>query len=171
MARAYVAEFIPVRQKTASLRIADLLSKGIFGALLGLIALTAIPYGTVEPWWKAVFACLVFALCIGAIVEGLWSGGLSNSNGFDGRSLLLPLLALAVFAFAQTISLGGVGDNPGNITPALWNTISADPFQTRLFVLQLLALILSLALLYRYASTERRVRSLIYVIIAVAVAS
>jgi len=171
MAQAGVAEFIPVSQKAASLRIADLLSKGIFGALLGLIALTAIPYGTVESWWKAVFACLVFALCIGAILEALLSAGLSNSAGFAGRSLLLPLLALASFAFAQTISFGGAGDNPGNISPALWNTISADPFQTRFFVLQLLALIFTLALLYRYASTERRVRSLIYVIIAVAVAS
>jgi len=171
MAQADVTEFIALGQNAASLRIADLLSKGIFGALLGLIVLTAIPYGTVEPWWKAVFACLVFALCIGAILEGLLTGGLSNSSDFAGRSLLLPLLTLAIFAFAQTISLGGAGDNPGNISPALWNTISADPFQTRFFVLQLLALILTLALLYRYASTERRVRSLIYVILAVAVAS
>jgi O-antigen ligase len=171
MAQAGVTEYIAVSQKAASLRIADLLSKGIFGALLSLIVLTAIPYGTVEPWWKAVFACLVFALCIGAIVEGLLIGGLSRASGFAGRPLLLPLLTLAIFAFAQTISLGGVGDNPGNISPALWNTISADPFQTRFFVLQLLALILTLALLYRYASTKRRVRSLIYVILAVAVAS
>src|SRR6267378_3439373 len=110
MAQAGVAEFIPVSQKAATLRIADLLSKGIFGALLGLIVLTTIPYGTVEPWWKAVFACLVFALCIGAILEGLLSGGLSNSAAIARRWLLLPLLALAVFAFAQTISLGSVGD-------------------------------------------------------------
>ena len=171
MVHAGAKEFIPVDQRAASLRIADLLSKGIFGALLGLIVLTAIPYGTVEPWWKALFACLVFALCIGAIVEGLLSGRSSNSSGTAERTLLLPLLALAVFAFAQTISLGSVGDNPGNISPAPWNTISADPFQTRFFVLQFLALIFTLALLYRYASTERRVRTLIYVIIAVAVAS
>ena len=171
MAQAGVTEYIGISQKAASLRIADLLSKGIFGALLSLIVLTAIPYGTVEPWWKAVFACLVFALCIGAIVEGLLIGGLSKSSSFAGHSVLLPLMTLAIFAFAQTISLGGVGDNPGNISPVLWNTISADPFQTRFFVLQLLALILTLALLYRYASTERRVRSLIYIILAVAVAS
>src|SRR6185295_5920989 len=127
MAQAGVTEYIAVSQRAASLRISDLLSKGIFGALLSLIVLTAIPYGTVEPWWKAVFACLVFALCIGAIVEGLLIGGLSASSSFAGRSLLLPLLTLAIFAFAQTISLGGVGDNPGNISPAPWNTISADP--------------------------------------------
>jgi len=63
------------------------------------------------------------------------------------------MLALTALAFFQTLS------------------ISADPFQTRFFALQLLALTAFLALLYRYANTERRVRVLIYTILGVAVAS
>jgi O-antigen ligase len=134
------------------------LSKVIFAALAGLIALAAIPYGTVEPWWKAAFVCAVFAICIFAIVETLVSG----ANRIQGGSVLLPMLALSVLAFAQTISLGS-----NNV----WNAISADPFQTRFFALQILALTVFLALLYRYANSERRVRVLVYTILGVAVAS
>ena len=130
----------------------------IFSALVGLIALAAIPYGTVEAWWKAAFVCGVFAICIFAIIESLLSG----AKRIEGGPVLLPMLALAVLAFAQTISLG---------SSAVWNAISADPFQTRFFALQMLALAAFLALLYRYANTERRVRVLIYTILGVAVMS
>jgi len=130
----------------------------IFAALVGLIAIAAIPYGTVEPWWKAAFVCAVFAICIIAIGESLVSG----ADRIEGRSVLLPMLALSVLAFAQTISLG---------SNDVWDAISADPFQTRFFVLQVLALTVFLALLYGYANTERRVRVLVYTILGVAVMS
>src|SRR5215212_3766039 len=133
------------------------MSKGIFGALVGLIVVAAIPYGTVEPWWKAAFVCAVFAICIAAIVHVLVRG----SYRIAGGPILLPLVALTVLAFVQTLSFGS----------DTWNAISADPFQTRFFALQILALTAFLALLYRYAVSERRVRILVYVILGVAVAS
>ena len=126
-----------------------MLSKLIFGALVGLIVFTAVPYGTVEAWWKAAFICAVFAICIVAIVDILISG----SNRIAGGPVLLPMLSLSAVAYFQTFS------------------ISADPFQTRFFALQMLALTVFLALLYRYASTERRLRVLVYTILGVAVAS
>ena len=43
------------------------MDKVIFGALAGLVVLTAIPYGTFDPWWKAAFVCAVFGICIVAI--------------------------------------------------------------------------------------------------------
>jgi len=126
-----------------------LLNKGIFGALIALLCIAAIPYGTVEPWWKAAFVCAVFAICIVAIIEAL----ISRASHIEGGSILLPMLALTALAFFQTLS------------------ISADPFQTRFFTVQVLALTTFLALLYRYTSTERRVRVLVYAILGVAVAS
>jgi len=126
-----------------------LLSKLIFGALVGLIVFTAVPYGTVEAWWKAAFICAVFAICIVGIVDILISG----SNRIAGGPVLLPMVSLSALAYFQTFS------------------ISADPFQTRFFALQMLALTVFLALLYRYASTERRLRVLVYTILGVAVAS
>src|ERR1041384_3490154 len=131
----------------------------LFGALLGLIVIAAIPYGTVEPWWKAAFVCAVFVIFIVALVSG--------SFRIEGGSILLPMLALAVLAFVQTISLGLLEVAGFSV----WNTISADPYQTRFFSLQMLALTACLALFYRYACDERRMRILVYTILAVAIAS
>jgi O-antigen ligase len=140
------------------------LNRVIFGALVGLLIVAAIPYGTVEPWWKAAFVCAAFGLCIIAIVEILISG----ATDLPGKPVLLPMLALSAFAYLQTLSLG-----PLTVEPSLqvWNSISADPYQTRFFVLQLLALTVCLALLYRYARTEARIRILIFTILGIAVAS
>lgn len=125
-----------------------MLSKTIFVLLVCVMVIAPIPYGTIEPWWKAGFICSVFAVCILALIELF----INNSVRLDPGSPLLPLLALSAFAFIQT-------------------NISADPYQTRFFVLQLLALTFFLALLYRYAATVQRVRIVIYAVIGVAIAS
>src|SRR5689334_25123788 len=130
----------------------------IFALLLVLLVIAAIPYGTVEPWWKAAFVCAVFAICILAIIDSL-----KLVNG----SILLPMLALSALAFVQTLSFGS--QQIAGLT--IRETISADPFQTRFFALQMLALTAWLALLYRYANTERRMRVLVYTILGVAVVS
>src|SRR4030095_8176345 len=91
----------PTVEPSARLRIADLLSKGVFGLLLLLIVATAIPYGTIEPWWKAAFVCGVFAIFILAVIENL----LNPSNRIPGAGVLLPMLAFTVLALIQTINL------------------------------------------------------------------
>jgi O-antigen ligase len=121
-----------------------LLGKIIFGALVCLVVITPIPYGTVEPWWKALFICAVFGIFILGIFE--------TPNFLNVFFRLLPLVALTLFAFLQT-------------------QISTAPFQTRFFALQLAALTAFLALLCRYAATEHRVRVLVYVVIGVAITS
>ena len=143
-----------MREKFSS----TLLNKLVFTALIILIVLTPIPYGTVEPWWKAAFVCAVFAICILALIENI---------SIPRKTILLPMLALSALAFLQTLSLGTRTE--ANLP--VWNAISADPYQTRFFALQLLALTAFLALLYRYANTERRIRVLVYTVLAIAVAS
>jgi O-antigen ligase len=126
--------------------------------LLALLVIAAIPYGTVEPWWKAAFVCAVFVICILAIIDRV---------AIDGAPVLLPMLALSVLAFVQTLSFGS--QQVAGIR--VWNTISADPFQTRFFALQMLGLTAWLALLYRYVTSESRIRVLVYTILAIAVVS
>jgi len=140
------------------LKFEDILSKAVFAALVALMVIAAIPYGTVEPWWKAAFVCAVLAICIVAIIEML----VARANRVEGSTVLLPMLALSALAFLQTLSIGSSN---------VWSAISADPFQSRFFALQILALTMFLALLYRYANTERRVRVLVYTILAVALMS
>ena len=146
-------------------RVAEICDKSVFVSLLLLIILAVIPYGTSEPWWKAAFICAVFALVAVALVEGL----LSNTRPLNGLPLLLPLLALVAFSFLQTIPLSSAA--PPGISTRAWTAISADPNETRFVAFQLLALTLSAALLFRYASSQSRLRAVINVVIAVAVAS
>ena len=127
-----------------------MLSKIIFALLVSVVVITPLPYGTVEAWWKAVLVCSVFAICILAIVE-VASRGSIHVNSW---SPVLPLLALTALAYVQS-----------------WIGISADSFQTRFFALQLLALTVFLALLYRYAATAPRMRLLAYAVIGIAVVS
>src|SRR5689334_24666784 len=77
------------------------------------------------------------------------------------------MLALSALALLQTLSFGTRTE--ANLP--VWNTISADPYQTRFFALPMLALTAFLALLYRYANTERRIRVLVYTVLGIAVAS
>jgi O-antigen ligase len=170
-----IEDFRPTVSITSSprLRAADVLGKIVFISLLALVAFTAIPYGTAEAWWKAFFVCVVFTLCILWLIEGLlskaWLQGVSHSC-----LLILPVLAFALFSFLQTVPLGNLGGQTatsGAISETPWNAISADPYQTRFFLLQLLGLAVAGILLLRYASTERRLRTVINVVIAVAVAS
>ena len=140
-----------------------MLNRIVFIALIALILVTPIPYGTVEPWWKAAFVCAVFAICILALIENL----ITTDTRLPGKTIVLPMLALSALAFLQTLQLGTRTE--ANLP--VWNAISADPYQTRFFALQMLALTAFLALLYRYARTERRIRVLVYTVLAIAVAS
>lgn len=123
-----------------------MLSKIIFGLLLCVIVITPIPYGTVEPWWKAAFICVVFGIFILRIFQ--------TEILLNPSPVLLPLLALSALALLQVLT-----------------GFSVDAFQTRFFALQLLALTAFLTLLYRYAATEERVRVLVYAIVGVAIVS
>jgi O-antigen ligase len=149
------------------LSVAGILSKIIFGSLVSLIVLTAIPYGTSQAWWRALFVCVVFTLAILWLVEGL----ISDEWFKDSWPLALPLACLALFAFLQTLQFGNQAGSPAQINFAPWNAISADPYQTRFFALELLALTIAGVFLFRYASSERRLRITINVVIGIAVAS
>ena len=156
-------------EPATALRAAEMLGKIVFVALLGLIAFTAIPYGTADIWWKAFFVCAVLTLCILWLIEGL----LSKAWITEGWSLILPIAALILLSFLQTLSFGSAAAVPSSSTasPPVWNAISGDPYQTRFFALQLLSLLLTAVFLFRYATTERRLRTMINVVIAIAVAS
>jgi O-antigen ligase len=131
------------------------------------MVLTAIPYGTSQPWWIASFVAISFTLAI------LWlvAGAITDSWFAGSLPLVIPVTALAIFSFLQTLPFGKQSESPGALTIAPWNAVSSDPYQTRFFALLLLALTLSGVMLARYATSERRMRILINLVILVAVAS
>ncbi len=131
-------------------RIRRLLSLAIFGGLVLLVPLAAIPYGAVEDWWAALVCAAIFMLAALWAVEGAFAGDWIIPAQ---RVALMPAL-LALYAFVQS-----------------WTAISYDPYETRLAATQIAALALALALLLRYTSSERRFRVLIYTIVAAGLAS
>jgi O-antigen ligase len=133
----------------------------VFYSLLVVIALAAIPYGTVQPWWQAVFQCLVFALAALSVLQNLiWPDQTTRRISLVDRQLLWPILALIAFAFLQTLPMPAfiVASHAGS-------TLSADPFQTRQFIVQILALLIAGWLLITHANSQQRLRRLVETVI------
>ncbi len=147
-------------------RVSALLDRGIFYGLIGIIALSAIPYGAVDPWWVALFQCCVFALTALWIIRGTLEG---SQQRIDWPTIT-PLLAIMVFAFVQTLPLWS--SNPNSLSGTSQRiALSADPYQTRLWILQISALTLTGAMLVRFTSDLYRMRVLVFAIIIIAVVS
>jgi O-antigen ligase len=147
--------------------VASLIDALVFYSLLSVIFLAAIPYGSVEPWWKAIFQCAIFALA-GLFLIGQIFGREHNRLDPLTRRAFLPVLALLVFALIQTVpwsssNLPGIG--------RVGKTLSLDAFQTRLFVIHLSALVVLGWLLILHTKTERRLRLLVQLLILVGVLS
>lgn len=147
-------------RKTAP-SVARFLDPLIYYSLLVLIAWTAIPYGTVQAWWIALFQCCVFVIAMLAVVDTAL-----NKRTTPKFSPVFPLLALVIFALFQSLFLFSTS-GPIPVATAL----SKDPYGTRSFAVQLFALTLVILLLARYVSSQSRLRKLLIVVIGVGVVS
>ena len=137
----------------------------IFYSVLALIALVAVPYGSVEPWWRAAFLSAVFLLGTIAFVDFLFTG----EPNIARYSFLLPLLALAVFGLIQTIPFGS--SYSAALARSLPRTISYDPHGTCVWAAEMLALVLLAGMLLRYTTDEKKLKTLVYLVIGIALAS
>jgi O-antigen ligase/Flp pilus assembly protein TadD len=144
-------------------RAARLLRGVIFWVLLSLVPLTAVPYGTVDEWWQSLFQCVVLASAALWAIEGLLGGKWFVRE----HRLLVPLVPLLIFIFAQVLPLG-TAEVAG---VRVWRTLSASPFETRLVAFRFLALLLFAAMLLRYTSSQRRLGALLCAVIGVGVLS
>ncbi len=143
-------------------RRARVLSRLVLILLLAIIALAAVPYGTVDLWWIALLECSIFAVGVLWLVEGLVCGSWFVSE----HRLLLPPLAIIAFAIVQLLPFGR------SMTAGIetsW-TISADPFETQLWIFRMGSYVLTGALLLRYTSDPRRLRQLVYFVVVLGVA-
>lgn len=148
-------------------RLSWLLGRAIFYSALALLALAAIPYGTVETWSIALFEIIVFAFGALWVVEGALSRGGNGGGGLrrDDALLFAPLALVSFYAYLQSVL--PTGTTPMNLRVV----ISADPYETRLFALQLFAVTTFGALLMRYTTNRKRLAALVLTALAVAVVS
>ena len=141
----------------------QLLDGTIFYGLILVIAFTAIPYGTVEPWSHAVFEAAIFFLALLWVIHGFLSGSWGQGN----LKLFYPLMALAALAILQSLSWSSI-DVAGL---KVQNAISADPFESWVFALRLSALTLAGVLAVRVTNTRTRLGMLVHAIVLAAVLS
>lgn len=145
-------------------RVGQILNRLIFILLLGLIVSTNIPYGTVDAWWEAFFECAVFGLTVIWFLEVLLKG----SWDLKRVSILLPLMLIAVYGFAQALTVPAWF--PGaKLIPQ--HSLSIDQYQTYLTARKALALVLFLGLLLLHTTSSKRLNWLMRVVIGLAVAS
>jgi O-antigen ligase len=140
-----------------------ILDASIFYGLIAVIAVTAIPYGTVEPWSEALFECAVFLLTIVWIIHGL----LERSWRVGNLRLMWPIVALIAVAALQSVTLWQT-DVAGE---KVWFALSADPFESRLFAFRTAALVLAALLVIRFTSNTKRLGIVVHTVITVAIAS
>ena len=143
--------------------VSALLDRVIFYGLIVLIVLTAIPYGSVAPWSKAILECSVFLLTLLWIIQGFLTG----SWGAVKLRLVAPMAALVGLAILQSLVWSQV-DAAGT---SVGTSLSADPFESRIFVLRTAALVLAAVLLIRFTSSRSRLGILVHAIIGVAIMS
>ncbi len=140
-----------------------LLDGAIFYGLILVVAFTAIPYGTVEPWSHAVFESAIFFLALLWVIHGFLSG----SWGLVNLNLFYPVIALIAFAILQSLSWSTI-DIAGM---KVQNAISADPFESWVFALRLSALTLAGILAVRFTNTRARLGTLVHAVVLAAVIS
>jgi O-antigen ligase len=153
----------PCANRLARVYAARLLESVIFYALLSLIALTAVPYGTVEEWWESAFQCAVLVLAALWLTEGI----LSRRWLSRIHLLLIPPTLILALVCAQAVPFGRMKLCGVEVL----RTLSADAYETRLVALRLLALLLVAAMLLRYTTEPRRLRALTYTVIFVGLVS
>lgn len=139
------------------MNVARTLATVIFYGLVALLLLAPIPYGSVEPWAQAALACTVFVLaflwCVHAAFSGSWLSG--------ELRLFLPLFATIVFAVLQSLSWSRTDVAGVRVD----NVLSADPYESWIFALRLLALTFAGLLAVRFTNSPRRLAILANTII------
>jgi len=124
-----------------------ILDKIIFASLVLLLALTPLPYGTVEVWSITTWELWILATALLWGIYAVKEGKLQIA----ANPLVLPLLALLVIALVQLLPLTSAGDR---------HTISYDAYSTLQAAIKLLVLILFFLLFATFVQTNER-RSLV----------
>jgi len=131
------------------------------------MVIAAAAYGGADPWWKSFLTSLIFALGALASLEFV----LSDNRPVEGLPILLPIVVLIAFSLVQTIPSPRSSGAAFGIGYRFWNSISADPYETRVFALQLAGLVLFAGLLFRYLTSMGRLWLLVHTIIGIALVS
>lgn len=134
----------------------DYLEDAAFYLLLATIFLAAIPFGTVDLWSKSSLVAIICIIAIIRVTNIFFNGSGLFSNG----SLIFPLAGLLGLAIIQITPL-----------PITGNAMTVDPDSTKNFIFIFSGLIIAAEILFAYTTTQKRLKGLIYLVLAVGLGS
>jgi O-antigen ligase len=149
-----------IRLREWSVSNAVRLERAIFSSLLLSIALAAVPYGAVEPWWEAGFEASIYLL------GGCWVLTVILRSGYSMPAILWPVAGVVGLALIQTVPIGRLRIS-GNLVFGATQAISGDPFETRRFIFKLVAVAIALAILAYSTTGHRRLQTLMHLVMVI----
>lgn len=134
----------------------SVLSKVIFFVLCGLMFFAVAAYGAVDSW---SFAFLFIGIT-GVSILWLTDSAINGELRFSRNKLQVPLIGLILIGLFQLLPLRNAGISPELLNLSTSSTLSLDGYATRLFVLQLIALLVFFAAMLTYLNNQHRLRAL-----------
>ncbi len=132
-----------------------LASRFAFLVICVAIVLSALAYGTVHYWALGLFNLGGLTVLLLWVLDGMTLGNLRISR----NALQLPLIGALILGLVQLLPLRTIGD--GATAIGLANTLSLDPYSTRLVLVQLATLLIYFAATLVFIDTPHRLRILV----------
>lgn len=136
-------------------------SRAIFVLLALMMIFSVIAYGGVDVWMIGVNSILAGLIVIFWLID-TWK---SKEFIFNTSFLQLPLLGLIVIGFIQLFPLRSYADVNQIIPFPTANSLTLDPYLTRLFVMQLIIAFVFFAAALTYINNRKRFQMLALTII------
>jgi O-antigen ligase len=131
-------------------------SRFAFLVICVAIVLSALAYGTVHYWALGLFNLGGLTVLVLWVLDGWRLGTLRVSRNL----LQLPLLGALILGLVQLLPLGEITSG-GATTIGLVNTLSFDPYSTRLVLVQLATLLIYFAATLVFVDTPHRLHVLV----------
>lgn len=125
----------------------------IFFTLVGLIALASVPFGSIEPWWGALFESAILILAAGSLVASC------GRDPWRIPPVVIPMIGLITFACFQMLPLWRSDSGL-----SAYQAITSNPFETKRFIIRLLVVAVTLTMLSRFTANRERLMILMQVV-------
>ena len=137
------------------------LNKAVFFMLCAIIVFSTIAYGAVDTWALGLLS--VFAALLGVFwIAEAWR---KRELRFSASALQFPLIGLVSIGFIQLLPLGSPGISGDLLSIPASSSLSADPYATRLFIIQLIAYCIFFGAALTFIDHRKRLRKMVLFII------
>jgi O-antigen ligase len=136
------------------------LSAAVLLILSAILIFSGIAYGAVDTWALGLLSLASGAIAILWLVEALWS----KEFWFSTNLLQAPLLGLIFIGLIQLLPLGG-GENENLLSVPPVRSLSLNPYETRLFIVQLVIYLIFFAAALTFINNRKRLQKIVLTII------